>query len=55
MSCLIKLLKINLTTFNIELFNGNQEIIIFSLILIAAKLSYELVSQKIKNPVSSTK
>ena len=40
-----------LTTFNIELFNGNQEIIIFSLILIAAKLSYELVSQKIKNPI----
>ena len=35
-----------LTTFDIELFNGNQEIIIFSLMLIAAKLSYELVSKK---------
>ena len=41
-----------LTTFDIELFNGNQEIIIFSLILVAAKLSYELVAQKIKNPMS---
>ena len=41
-----------LTTFDIELFNGNQEIIIFSLMLIAAKLSYELVSKKIKNPNS---
>ena len=41
-----------LTTFDIELFNGNQEIIIFSLILVAAKLSYELVAQKIKNPKS---
>ena len=38
-----------LITFDIELFNGNQEIIIFSLILVAAKLSYELISQKIKN------
>ena len=37
-----------LTTFDIELFNGNQEIIIFSLMLIAAKLSYELVSKKLK-------
>ena len=41
-----------LTTFDIELFNGNQEIIIFSLILVAAKLSYELVAKKIKNPIN---
>ena len=41
-----------LTTFDIEWFNGNQEIMIFSLILVAAKLSYELVAQKIKNPNS---
>ena len=40
-----------LTTFDIELFNGNQEIIIFSLILVVTKLSYELVTQKIKNPI----
>jgi len=42
-----------LTTFDIELFNGNQEIIIFSLILVAAKLSYELVAKKIKNPINN--
>ena len=42
-----------LTTFDIELFNGNQEIIIFSLTLVAAKLSYELVAQKIKNPINN--
>ena len=41
-----------LVTFNIELFNGNQEIIIFSLILVATKLSYELVAVKIKNPIN---
>ena len=41
-----------LTTFDVELFNGNQEIIIFSLMLVAAKLSYELVAQKIKNPTN---
>ncbi len=41
-----------LVTFDIELFNGNQEILIFSLILVAAKLSYELVAQKIKNPMN---
>ena len=40
-----------LTTFDIELFNGNQEIVIFSLILVVTKLSYELVIQKIKNPI----
>ena len=39
-----------LTTFDIELFNGNQEIVIFSLMLVAAKLSYELVTKKIKSP-----
>ena len=42
-----------LTTFDIELFNGNQEIIIFSLTLVAAKLSYELVAQKLKNPINN--
>jgi hypothetical protein len=41
-----------LTTFDIELFNGNQEIIIFSLILVAAKLSYELVARKTKSPTN---
>jgi hypothetical protein len=41
-----------LITFDIELFNGNQEIIVFSLILVAAKLSYELVTRKIKNPTN---
>ena len=41
-----------LTTFDIELFNGNQEIVIFSLMLVAAKLSYELVTKKIKNPTN---
>jgi len=39
-----------LTTFDIELFNGNQEIVVFSLMLVASKLSYELVTRKIKNP-----
>ena len=41
-----------LTTFDFELFNGNQEIVIFSLMLVAAKLSYELVTRKIKNPTN---
>lgn len=41
-----------LTTFDIELFNGNQEIIVFSLILVAAKLSYELVTRKTKSPTN---
>jgi len=41
-----------LTTFDIEFFNGNQEIIVFSLILVAAKLSYELVTRKIKSPTN---
>ena len=41
-----------LTTFDIELFNGNQEIVVFSLMLIAAKLSYELVTRKTKNPTN---
>jgi hypothetical protein len=41
-----------LITFDIELFNGNQEIIVFSLMLVAAKLSYEMVTRKIKNPTN---
>tara|TARA_B100001057_G_scaffold417047_1_gene435450 strand:- start:51 stop:1316 length:1266 start_codon:yes stop_codon:yes gene_type:complete len=41
-----------LTTFDIELFNGNQEIVVFSLMLVAAKLSYELVTRKIKSPTN---
>ena len=41
-----------LTTFDIELFNGNQEIIVFSLILVAVKLSYELVTRKTKSPTN---
>ena len=47
---LILSILIILTTFDIELFNGNQEIIVFSLMLVATKLSYELVAGNIKNP-----
>jgi hypothetical protein len=37
-----------ITSYSKELFSGNQEILIFSLILIAAKLSYEIISAQTK-------
>ena len=40
-------------SYSAELFSGNQEVLVFSLVLISTKLSYEILSKKNKNPITN--
>jgi len=39
-----------LITYNYELFSGNQEVLIFCLVLFSTKIVFEILTKKIKNP-----
>lgn len=57
-SNLYKIILIILTvllTYSLELFSGNQEILIFSFILLAAKFSYSIFEDKIDNNLKTHK
>jgi len=42
-----------ITSYSGELFSGNQEVLVFSLVLISTKLSYEILSKKNINPITN--